>query len=142
MAQSKNKTVEIKRSVSDFLSSIADTIKRRDCRDIMTMMRAATGKRAKMWGTSLIGFGRYDYLYESGRSGSAFLVGLSPRAQTLTVYIMPGFVPYKALLKKLGPHKLGKSCLYIKRLADVNNDVLNTLIERSVADMKKKYKVD
>ncbi len=142
MAGSKNKTVETTGSVTDFVASISSPAKRSDCRAIMKMMRAATGKRAKMWGKSIIGFGRYDYVYESGRSGSACLVGLSPRAQTVTVYIMPGFTPYQALLKKLGPHKLGKSCLYLKSLSDVDNDVLNTLIERSVADMKKKHKVD
>ncbi|MFK7885515.1 MAG: DUF1801 domain-containing protein [Gammaproteobacteria bacterium] len=135
----ENKTVATNASVGDFTKGIKDAQKRADCKAIMTMMRAATGKRAKMWGATIVGFGSYDYHYESGRTGSAVLTGLSPRAQNIAIYIMPGFDKYAALLKKLGKHKIGKSCLYIKRLSDVDEGVLNTLIERSVADMNKKY---
>ena len=134
-----NKTVATKANVTEFLKTLKDADKRRDCRTVMAMMRAATGKRAKMWGAAIIGFGSYDYVYASGRSGTFMTVGLSPRAQNIAVYIMPGFSKYGALLKKLGPHKIGKSCLYLKRLDDVDHDVLSALIQRSVDDMNKKY---
>jgi hypothetical protein len=137
----QNKTIETTARVGDFIKGISDPVKRADCRALLKMMREATGKRAKMWGKAIVGFGRYDYKYESGRSGTFFLVGLSPRAQNIALYIVPGFTAYSALLKKLGRHSTGKSCLYIKRLSDVDTDVLATLIQRSVADMKKKYKV-
>jgi hypothetical protein len=138
----QNKTTQTKARVSDFIKGVADPVKREDCRALLKMMREATGKRAQMWGKAIVGFGRYEYTYESGRSGEMFLVGLSPRAQNIAVYIMPGFTAYTALLKKLGRHSTGKSCLYIKRLSDVDSDVLATLIQRSVVDMKKKYQVD
>lgn len=139
MAQ--NKTVATKASVSAFIAGIEDEQKRKDCRALMKMMREATGNRARLWGPSIVGFGSYDYTYASGRSGTFFLVGFSPRKQNLSVYVMPGFSGYAPLLKKLGPHKTGKSCLYIKSLDDVDRDVLRTLIEKSVAHMKKKYGV-
>jgi hypothetical protein len=104
------------------------------------MMRAATGKRARMWGPSIVGFDRYDYQYASGRSGTFMMTGFAPRAQNIAVYVMPGFSEYGALLKKLGKHSTGKSCLYIKRLSDVDTKVLATLIERSVKDMRRKYR--
>jgi len=134
-----NKTVATKASVSDFLKTVKDPDKRRDCKTMMAMMRAATGKRAKMWGTAIIGFGSYEYKFATGKTGSSVLVGLSPRAQNIAVYIMPGFSKYGALLKKLGKHKVGKSCLYLKSLENVDQDVLSKLIQRSVDDMKKKY---
>jgi hypothetical protein len=103
------------------------------------MMREATGKRAKMWGTSIVGFDKYDYKYESGRCGTFMLTGFSPRAQNISVYIMPGFKKFGALMKKLGKHKTGKSCLYIKRLADVDQKVLSRLIKESVKEMRRIY---
>ncbi|MEO1574960.1 MAG: DUF1801 domain-containing protein [Pseudomonadota bacterium] len=141
MGKSNNKTVATRASVTDFVRSVDDPEKRRDLKTVMAMMRRATGKRATMWGPTIVGFGRYDYRYETGREGSAPLTGVSPRKQALTVYIMPGFAKYGALLKTLGKHKTSKSCLYIKRLSDVNEAVLERLIERSVRDMKAKYKV-
>ena len=104
------------------------------------MMREATGKRAKMWGTSIVGYGRYDYLYESGRSGTFMVTGFSPRAQNLTIYIMPGFSKFNSLMKNLGKYKTGKSCLYIKKLDDVDNQVLQKLITASVREMRRLYK--
>lgn len=133
------KTKETKASVTAFLDSIEDRQKRADVKAIAKMMRAATGKRAKMWGPSIVGFDRYDYEYASGRSGTFMMTGFAPRAQNIAVYIMPGFSKYGALLKKLGKHSTGKSCLYIKRLADVDAKVLAILIERSVRDMRRKY---
>lgn len=133
------KTQETKASVSEFLQSIADRQKRADCKLIAGMMREATGKRARMWGKSIVGFDKYDYQYASGRSGTFMMTGFSPRAQNITVYIMPGFSKYGALMKKLGKYKTGKSCLYIKRLEDIDQDILSRLIEASVKDMHRKY---
>ena len=135
----ENKTKPTKAGVTAFLNSVEDRQKRADCRKVAAMMRRATGKRAKMWGSSIVGFGTYHYKYDSGREGDFILTGFSPRKQALTVYIMPGFSRYDALLKKLGKYKTGKSCLYIKRLADVDERVLEKLIGRSVKDMRDKY---
>ena len=133
------KTKERNASVTAFLSGITDKQKRADCKAIAKMMREATGKRAKMWGTSIVGFDRYDYRYASGRSGTFMVTGFSPRAQNIAVYIMPGFGKFAALMKKLGKHKTGKSCLYIKRLSDVDSAVLARLITESVREMRRKY---
>lgn len=126
-------------SVAAFIAAVDDDGKRRDAREVMAMMRAATGKRARMWGTSIVGFGTYHYKWRSGQEGDWPVTGLSPRKQYLTIYIMPGFSRYGALMKKLGKYKTGKSCLYLKRLDDVDRDVLRRLIERSVGDMRKMY---
>ena len=137
MAKTKKAAV----GVTPFINAIEDSQKRADCRAIAKMMRAATGSRARMWGSSIVGYGTYNYTYASGKTGTSMLCGFSPRKQDLTIYIMPGFKPFKSLLGKLGKCKTGKSCLYIKRLADVDPKVLVTLIERSVKIMQKKYKV-
>ena len=135
----ENKTKPTRASVTAFLNSVEDTQKRADCRKVAAMMRRATGKRAKMWGPSIVGFGTYHYKYDSGRAGDFMLTGFSPRKQALSVYIMPGFSGYDAQLKKLGKYKTGKSCLYIRRLADVDERVLEQLISKSVQDMRDKY---
>jgi len=135
------KTRPTKFSVTAFLNAIEDRQKRGDCRSLSRMMREATGNRARMWGSSIVGFGSYDYRYASGRQGTFMLCGYSPRKQNLVVYIMPGFARFDGLLKKLGRHSTGKSCLYIRRLADVDQEVLSTLIDESVKSMKKKYNV-
>lgn len=103
------------------------------------MMRKATGARARMWGSSMIGFGEYHYRYDSGREGDYMITGLSPRKQALTIYIMPGFEPFRALLKQLGKFKTGRSCLYVKRLSDIDEATLQQLIEQSVKWMREKY---
>jgi len=133
------KTKENKASVTAFINSVADRQKRADCRAIAKMMREATGKRAKMWGASIVGFDRYDYTYASGHSGSFMITGFAPRAQNISVYIMPGFSKYGAMMKKLGKYKTGKSCLYIKRLADVDAKILSRLIRESVREMRRRY---
>jgi hypothetical protein len=133
------KTQPTKVSVTDFINSIDDREKRSDARNVAAMMRRATGKRARMWGTSIVGFGTYQYKYASGREGDFFLTGFSPRKQALTVYIMAGFSRFDRLMKKLGKHKKGKSCLYVKRLADVDQGVLEQLINESVKFMRKNY---
>ena len=133
------KTWPNKSSVSAFIAAIDDSGKRSDAKKIAAMMRRATGKRAKMWGTSIVGYGSYHYKYASGREGDFMITGFSPRKTALTVYIMPGFSGFKSLMSKLGKYKTGKSCLYIKRLEDVDESVLEKLIVESVKEMRKKY---
>jgi len=100
-------------------------------------MTDVTGEEPKMWGDSIVGFGEYTYNYESGRSGQWMATGFAPRAQALTLYIMPGFDRYSELLGKLGKHKTGKSCLYIKKLSDVDRGILRELVDRSFQHMTK-----
>lgn len=136
---SKLKTTVNKASVAAFLQSVDDEQKRKDCREVMALMKEVTGKRALMWGSSIVGFGSYHYHYQTGREGDWPVTGFSPRKQNLTIYIMPGFSRYSSLLKKLGKYKTGKSCLYVKKLDDIDRKLLRQLIVRSVADMKKMY---
>ena len=103
------------------------------------MMKEVTGAEPQMWGPSIVGFGAYHYKYESGREGDWFLVGFSPRKQNLTLYIMAGFKRYEELLAKLGKHKTGKSCLYLNKLADVDEEVLRQMVAASVEYLSKKY---
>lgn len=133
------KTRKNKASVTGFINAINDSKKRADCKAIAKIMREATGSRASMWGGSIVGFGSYDYKYASGHQGSWPICGFSPRAQNIAVYIMPGFSQFDALMKKLGKYKTGKSCLYIKRLDDVDHEVLRDLITASVGEMHRKY---
>ncbi len=135
MAEPKTKPTG--KSVKAFIDRVADEGRRKDCRTVAKIMREATGARAKMWGTSIVGFGSYRYKYASGHEGEWPLTGFSPRKRDLTLYIMPGFKSYGPLMKKLGKHKTGKACLYIKKLEDVDLDVLTELVERSVAHKKK-----
>ena len=137
MAELKTKPTQA--SVKAFVDAVEDERKRKDCREVIKLMTSITGKRPKMWGTSIIGFGSYHYKYKSGREGDWPITGLSPRKQNLTIYVMLGFSRYESLMKKLGKHTTGKSCLYIKSLDDIDRKVLTTLIERSVADMRKSY---
>ncbi len=133
------KTTETRASVSAFLNTIEDRQKKADCRAISKMMREATGKSARMWGTSIVGFDKYDYKYASGRSGTFLITGFSPRTQNIAIYIMPGFSKFAALMAKLGKYKTGKSCLYIKRLADIDQKVLARLVRDSVKEMRRIY---
>ncbi len=139
MAKAKNKTVENEGSVDNFLNSVKDETKKADCLRIKSIMEEISGEPAKMWGTSIVGFGNYHYKYESGREGDFMKVGFSPRAQNVTLYIMPGFGRYEDLMSKLGKHKIGKSCLYVKKLADVDEDILKELITESYSYMTNKY---
>ena len=137
----ENKTKETRASVATFLNAVDDPRKRADAKKVAAMMRRATGENAKMWGSSLIGYGKYHYKYDSGREGDFMLTGFSPRKQNLSIYIMPGFDEFGALMKKLGKFKTGKSCLYINKLDDVDEKVLEQLITRSVKVMRKRYSV-
>jgi len=135
MAELKTKPTQ--RSVKDFIDAIEDEQLRKDCRTVSRIMKRITKANPKMWGPGIVGFGSYHYKYASGREGDWFLVGFAPRKQSLTLYIMSGFKKYSALLKKLGKHKIGVSCLYVKRLDDVDMDALAQLIEESVAYVRK-----
>ena len=139
MAKANNKTVENDVDVSSFINSVEHDQKRIDSVKIDKLMRNITGESPKMWGDSIIGYGRYHYKYESGREGDLMKVGFSPRKQNLTLYIMPGFDRYEELITQLGKHKAGKSCLYINKLDDVNVDILKTLIKKSYDYMTHKY---
>ena len=136
---SQNKTHATEASVNAFLESVESEEKKRDAYALLEMMNRITKEKAVLWGSSLVGFGTYHYKYESGREGDFFMVGFSPRKVALTVYIMPGFERYHELMSKLGKYKTGKSCLYIKRLSDVDTDVLKELIETSYKQMLNKY---
>ena len=124
-------------SVEDFLNTVSDEQIRADCFEITKLMKQVTKAEPKMWGSSIVGFGSYHYKGASGREGDWMLVGFSPRKQNLTLYIMAGFDRYDELMKKLGKFSTGKSCLYIKKLADVDKKVLKELVSESVQFMKK-----
>lgn len=135
----ENKTKPNKASVATFIKGIEDKQKRSDVKKVVAMMREATGSRARMWGTNIVGFGRYHYKYDSGREGDFMITGFSPRKQALTLYVIPGFRHFESLMSKLGKYKTGKSCLYIRRLSDVDEKVLRQLIVGSVKYMRKNY---
>jgi hypothetical protein len=137
MAELKTRPTD--ESVERFLDGIADERRRADCWTVARIMKKVTRSAPQMWGPSIVGYGRYHYRYESGRAGDWFLTGFSPRKQSLTLYIMAGFTRYDGFLAQLGKYKTGKSCLYIKRLEDVDLDVLESLIRESVAHLKQKY---
>ena len=124
-------------SVADFLAQQTDE-RRADCEAVQQMMEDATGERAQMWGGSIVGFGRYAYTNSTKKTYEWPLVGFSPRKNDLTLYIMPGFDGFAELMAKLGKHKTGKSCLYLKKLADVDRKVLEKLIKGSVKAMEPK----
>lgn len=134
MAEMKTKQTEV--SVSAFLDAVENEQRRADCRVVADMMRAVTGEDPKLWGPSIVGFGSYHYKYASGREGDWFVTGFSPRKQDLTLYIMAGFDRYDELMAKLGKYRTGKSCLYLKRLSDVDLGVLRELVTASVEAMR------
>jgi len=121
-------------SVDGFLQAVPDERKRRDSYAILEMMKKVTGEPPKMWGRSIVGFGARHYRYESGREGDWFVTGFSPRKQSLTLYLTQGFERHQELLSRLGKHKLGKGCLYINKLGDVDAGALEELIARSVQE--------
>ena len=129
------KTKETKASVAAFIKKISNEQRRKDCETVLKLMQRATGEEPKMWGASIVGFGRYRYRYASGREGEWLITGFAPRKTDLTLYIMPNLDQFESLLSKLGKYKTGKSCLYIKKLDDVAVPVLEKLITKSVAKM-------
>ncbi|TDK27119.1 DUF1801 domain-containing protein [Luteimonas aestuarii] len=139
MASKAPKTRPETRDAGAFIDGIDNPQRREDARTLLAMMRAATGCEPVMWGASIVGFDRYRYRYESGREGDWPIVGFSPRKQALVLYVMPGFDGYDDLLARLGRFTHGKSCLYVKRLSDVDPVVLDALVRASVADMRRRY---
>lgn len=136
---STNKTMPTGQGVDGFLASLSDERQRQESYVLIDLMQRVTGEKPVMWGPSIIGFGSYHYVYESGREGDSMLAGFSPRTGKFSVYIMAGFDGYPAILKRLGKYKTGKSCLYVKRLDDIDLSVLEELVGESVAYMRQQY---
>jgi len=138
MAELKTKATEL--SVESFLERAADGQVRDDCFAIVKLMKKVTGASPKMWGSAIVGFGQYHYKYDSGHEGDMCLAGFSPRKQNITLYVLAGGAEtHGDLLKKLGKHKIGKGCLYIKKLDDIDTAVLEKIVARSVNTLKKEY---
>ena len=133
---SDNKTKPTKISVAAFIGKLTDKDRRTDAKTLVNMMQKATGEKPKMWGPSIVGFGSYHYKYESGREGDMPLIAFSPRKAATVLYNMTGFSDSEALRAKLGKHTTGKGCLYIKKLADVDQQVLEAMAVKSVAAMR------
>ena len=136
---SEPKTRPTGASVEDFLAAVPDERRRADARVVLELMRRVTGAAPEMWGPSIVGFGRYRLAYASGGSAEWPVAAFSPRKQDLTLYITPEFGQYAGLMARLGKHRTGKSCLYLKRLADVDLGVLEELVTESVARVRAKY---
>ena len=135
----KLKTSENDFKPEDFIDDLRDEQQKADCKKLITIFRKASGAKPKMWGNSIIGFGKYHLVYESGREFDWMLCGFSPRKGKMSLYIMTGFAKYGDYLQKLGKHKTGKSCLYLKSLADADEDVLFNMVKDSCDYLKNKY---
>ena len=133
----ENKTKATAASVDDFLDAVPDPQRRADGKVLRALMERLSGEPATLWGATIVGFGTYHYVYESGREGDTPRLGFSPRASELVLYISGGFPLHQALMERLGKHRTGKSCLYIKRLSDVDMDVLETLCAESLDHLKR-----
>lgn len=133
------KTQPTKIAPADYIAAVEHKTRREDAQTLLELMQRITGWDAVMWGPSIIGFGEYHYKYDSGHEGNSMRTGFSPRKANLVLYIMPGYTDYSEILARLGKHKMGKSCLYINKLADIDLDVLEELIRAGLADMDKKY---
>lgn len=136
MAKQKNKTQPTDVDPAAFIAGVENEQQRKDAEWVLQMMQDVTGEPPKMWGPSIIGFGTYRYVYASGREGDWMLTGFSPRKTALSIYLMCGLGREQESLEKLGKHKTGKSCLYVKRLSDIDTDVLREMVERSVQKVK------
>lgn len=139
--QANNKTQRTEQDVTEFIAEIPNPGRREDALILLERMTRITGEVPYMYGPTIIGFGEYHYVYDSGREGDSFLVGFAPRKANMVVYIMPGFSDYADLLGQLGKYKTGSSCLYLGRLSAIDMAVLEELIKRSVQQMRKKYGV-
>jgi hypothetical protein len=135
----ENKTKPTKISVTAFIDAIADQTRRADAKVLIKLMKGVVGQKPQMWGPSIVGFGSYHYKYDSGREGDMPLVGFSPRKAALVLYNLIGFSDSKSELAKLGKHTTGKGCLYIKKLADVDEEVLASMIGKSIAGMRARH---
>ena len=138
---SDQKTLPTEQPVQDFLDQVEPQRRREQGYVLRDLFDRATGWQARMWGASIVGYGVYDYTYASGRTGTWMATGFSPRKASLSIYVMPGYQDYGAILDRLGPHKMGKSCLYITRLDAVDHSVLEELIQTGVRDLAKLWPV-
>ena len=136
-----NKTVATKADVGSFLKGVEPEEKRADAVALDAIFREVTGFKPVMWGPTIIGYGRYHYRYKTGREGDFLATGFSPRAREFSIYIMPGYADFGDLLDRLGKHKIGKSCLYVRRLSDIDTDVLRDLIRAGLTDLAKHWDV-
>ena len=135
----KNKTTETVKSVDEFINAIADETKRKDCFQAIKLMKSETGFDAKMWGPAIVGFGSYHYKYDSGHEGDAPLVAFSPRAAALVFYLSANFAKREELLKSFGKHKTDKGCIYVKKLDDINMDILKKMVSASFKHVQSLY---
>jgi hypothetical protein len=135
----ENKTKATKASVAGYLAAIKNEGRRADCERLAALMSKATGEPATMWGTAIVGFGSYHYVYDSGREGDSCLVGFASRANEIALYLSSEFPKRDELLAKLGKHKTAKACVYVKTLADVDEKVLAQMVKASYAHTKKKW---
>lgn len=133
------KTQPTKQSVARFINAIGNPEKRKDAKTLLQLFKEVTGEKPVLWGSSIVGFGKYHYKYKSGREADWMLTGFSPRAKNFSLYIMPGFKSYAGLLDKVGPHSIGSSCLYINDLSKIHMPTLKKLIAESVKEMKGRY---
>lgn len=138
---SENKTKATTEDVETFIASVTHPTRAADAQALDRLFRQTTGWQPRMWGPSIIGYGQYHYTYESGRSGDFLATGFSPRKSNLAVYIMPGYADFGQILARLGKHKIGKSCLYINKLSDIDTDVLQELIRAGLDDLAKRWPV-
>ncbi len=137
--KNENKTVTTEVAPADFIGTVEHDQRREDAETLLELMGRATGFPAKMWGPTIVGFGRYHYVYDTGREGDWMIVGFSPRKAKMVVYLLPGYEDLSEPLSRLGKHTIGKSCLYINKLADVDLDVLEELVKTSVETMQGMY---
>jgi hypothetical protein len=135
----ENKTKPTQASVKSYLSAIEDEDRRKDCEALAKLMTKATKKKPKMWGTSIVGFGSYHYKYESGREGDSCLVGFSSRKSDISIYGLVNFPGQDKLFSKLGKHKMGKGCLYVRKVNDIDSKILEQLVVGSVVERKRHY---
>jgi hypothetical protein len=135
----ENKTKPTDASVEDYIASRANAQQRADCRELMALLEKVTRHSPRMWGPSIVGYGSYRYTYESGRTGEAPLAGFAIRGRELVVYLVPEGEEQRSLLSNLGKHRMGKVCLYFKRLADLDRSALERLVVNSVAEVRRRY---
>ncbi len=135
----ENKTKATDASITDYIASRAQAQQGDDCLALMALLEQLTGQSAKMWGPSIVGYGSYSYTYDSGRSGEAPLTGFAIRGRDLVLYLSVDSEEQQALLARLGKHKMGKSCLYFKQLADLDSSVLEQLIAGSITELRQCY---
>jgi hypothetical protein len=135
----KNKTIETQNSVTDYLNSISDEKRRKDCSTIIKLITEQTGLQPKMWGTSIVGFGSYHYKYQSGREGDAPLSGIASRVNAITLYLGSKFNKREELLLKFGKHKSSKGCIYFQKLEDIDTNILTIMVKNSIENIKKQY---